>query len=200
MMRGRLLFVLPVCGCLCACGGGGGGSDAGSGTSAARPEKAAVAANHGEYTGPKYELVRSVTLKTSGARETALEGSGAAETARYAGSCKPDVFANFVIEVAPGGSFFDERTSVSMASKEAIAPGQTGEIPLSWLAVEFLDKEGPMKKYRGPGTMTVTRHDAGDAPRLVGTLKGAIDGKEGEEGKKLDAEAAFDLNVSCGTK
>ncbi len=141
-------------------------------------------------------VVRSAVLETTGAiagRFVAPVDDGTV----LRGNCPPDMWANFGIQ-------FDhpnyQWVAVTVMTKDPIATGQTGDIPLDWLDVSFLTRDIDSLFFKGRGTLEITRHDAApDHRRMTGIMIGnGLQDSQEAAGKSLDARFEFDLNFSCG--
>lgn len=161
---------------------------------------------HGPALGAKAHVVRAVTVKTSGEVSGEFSGVKGEEGTYLSGLCNPESFANFMLAL-PGGDKWDE-IWVTNYSKGRIGTAETGTFKLSWVEVnlqKYADGEFTIRKFKGPGTMTLTTHDATpDNRRMVGTMEGSgleeltLTGKN--TGKKVDLQVSFDMDFSCGIK
>lgn len=174
----------------------------GSGAALLLAATAATAAMgpYGPAMGEKARVVRSVSVETTGA--VAGKFTGGKSDAALMGTCNPNIFANFMLTLG-GGKQFDE-VWVSMQSQRKIGTGATGTFRLSWMEVTFrktsLDNF-VQREFRGPGTMTLTVHDAGGKRRMTGTMESQeLKGRDDDMGKKLGTKVSFDMDFSCGVK
>lgn len=161
---------------------------------------------YGPALGAKAYVVRSVTVKTSGDVSGEFSGTKGEKGTYLSGLCNPESFANFMLAL-PGGDQWDE-IWVTNYSKGRIGTTETGTFKLSWVEVTFqkyAEGEFTIRKFKGPGTMTLTTHDAApDNRRMVGTMEGSgleeltLTGKN--TGKKVDLQVSFDMDFSCGIK
>ncbi len=191
----RYVGISVLCVLLAACGDGGDG----------QPEKAGSdAAELGPYGPPlgvRAPVVRSVAVETNGAVTGRFAGKQGEEETGLMGLCNPNTFANFMLAM-PGGEAFDE-VWVTNQSKGAIETGQTGTFGLSYIEVTFrksLPADFIQRDFRGPGTLTLTVHDAEPGKRrMVGTMEGTgLEGRNDDAGKTLDVKVSFDMDSSCG--
>lgn len=142
------------------------------------------------------QVVRSAVLETS----DAIVGrfvAPADEGTVLRGNCPPDMWANFGIQFNhPDYQWI----AVTVMTKDPIASGQTGPIPLDWLDVSFLTRDIDSLFFKGQGTLDITRHDAvPGSRRMTGVMSGTgLKGSQDAAGKSLDARFEFDLNFSCG--
>ena len=155
---------------------------------------------YGPPFGVKADVVRSFTLKTTGAIVKEVAGKKGDGKTGLRGQCNPAKFANFAIE--RGNSGDDERTEIALVSKGPIETGATGEFKLSTIWVTFYDDVHGQRKFSGPGTLLISTHQASAGNRrLVGTIRGTkLEGLDDQTGKLIDATASFELEFSCGTK
>jgi hypothetical protein len=144
-------------------------------------------------------VVRSATLTTSGAIAGEYRGSSGDEVTGLRGTCNPEMWANFGIDLPPGDYY---RLQVTLTSKDEIPTGATGEFKLDRLDVEFTTEDMESLYFRGPGVLKLTTHDAAPGRRrMVGTMSGqGLEGREDAEGQNLDATLAFDMDFSCGVE
>lgn len=58
------------------------------------------------------------------------------------------------------------------------------------------------REFKGPGTLTLTVHDAlRGKRRMTGTIEGkGLKGRNSDAGKTLNAKVNFDMDFSCGVK
>jgi len=141
--------------------------------------------------------IRSAKLSVSGAIEGRWEAPNNDRT-YLLGNCDPEVFANFSIHFSPPGYVW---ISVTLLG-DAIQPGQTGLVPLSWVSVDFVE-EGEEKDplfFKGPGTFEITLHNASpENRRMQGIIKATgLQTYMGAEEQAIDAEFEFDMDFSCG--
>jgi len=159
---------------------------------------------YGPPLGVLAPVVRTVTVQTSGAITGTFTGHKGEELTGLRGLCNPQMWANFMLSM-PGGKDFDEVWVTNM-SKGPVATGATGDFRLDYIEVTFRrtaeDYSVTQREFRGPGTMTLTTHDAVPGHRrLVGTMTGTgLQGKDDDEGKTLDVKVSFDMDSSCGLK
>lgn len=172
---------------LVACGSSGAGDAGDQGQDAVRRTGTTIM---GAY------VVRSVTIRTKGAVEGEFRPTDS-ERASLVGTCGPTMWANFGISFQPERW---ERIDMALMTKDPIATGQTGSIPLDWVDVTFLDASYDSHQYKGPATLELTRHDAApDQRRMTGAIRvSGLAGDDAAEGTSIDAEIEFDLNFSCG--
>ena len=190
--------ILLCCAMLAGCGK----SEAPAGGSGS--EQKVEMGPYGPAFGVLAPVVRTVTVQTSGAITGTFSGRKGEEQTGLRGLCNPETWANFSLSM-PGGEQFDEVWVTNM-SKGPIPTGATGTFRLDYLEVTF-SKSGPdytvtQREFRGPGTMTLTRHDADpDHRRMIGTMTGTgLKGKGDDAGKTLDVQVSFDMDSSCGVK
>ena len=156
----------------------------------------------GPPLGVKAALVRSVTVETTGAVTGKFIGSATDPKTGLMGTCNPKTFANFMLTMAGGKG---AEIWATLWSRGPIPTGETGIFRLSRLQITFR-QESPtdfiQREFDGPGTLTLTRHDAAPgARRMVGTLEGkALQGRDADAGQALDARVSFDLSFSCGIR
>ena len=188
--------IVPLILTVVACGGGSGGG----GTSAVSGAQEAMGP-YGPPMGVTAEVVRSASIETSGAVSGTFAGKSADGTAGLMGLCNPTTFANFLIKTGdPGG----KEVWAGIMSKGEIATGATGDFRLDYLEITFRDMSGDnfsQRDFRGPGTLTITTHDAAPGARhMVGTIVGTgLKGRADEDqGKTIDATVRFDMAFSCG--
>jgi hypothetical protein len=192
MFRSKAALVVLAVLAVGACGGG-----EATQASAARsdPGSQKTVGPIGPSLGEKAPVVESAALTTTGevaivARATSADG----QTSLF-GQCDPTRFANFGIEMK---SDKYARIEVTLTSAKPIPTGATGETRLPVLDVTFTTPSYDQQVFRGPGTLTLTRHDASPgARRMVGTMSGQGLKRSGGEGT-LDATFEFDLAFSCG--
>lgn len=158
---------------------------------------------YGPALGMRAPVVRSVKVETSGEVTGAFTGTKGQEETGLMGLCNPETFANFMLAM-PGGKEYDEVWVTNM-SKHAIGTGETGEFALAYVEVTFrkMSSENFVQRdFRGPGTLTLTRHDAEPGHRrMIGTMEGAgLQGRNDDAGKTLDLKVSFDMDSSCGLK
>lgn len=157
----------------------------------------------GPSLGATARVVRSVTVETSGAVTGTFKGSLKDENTGLMGTCNPGTFANFMIKLG-GGNQFDE-VWVTIWSKGKVGSGETGMFKLSSLELTFRKTTRTdfiQREFKGPGTLTLTAHDATRGKRrMTGTIEGkGLRGRDGDEGKMLNAKVSFDMDFSCGVK
>jgi hypothetical protein len=173
---------------------------AAAGTVLAPPRFASAGPELGPYGPPfgaKADVVRSFTLETTGAVARAVSGKKGDGKTGLRGQCDPKMFANFGIE---RGNVMDDRASIYIVSKGRIGTGATGEFKLDTVSVVFYDDDNGERKFNGPGTLTITTHQAGaGSRRMAGTIRGPkLEGVDAQKGKVIDATATFELEFSCG--
>ena len=156
---------------------------------------------YGPALGVRAPVVRSVEAKTMGEVTGTFIGSNGDDVTGLMGLCNPNKFANFMLAM-PGGKDYDEVWVTNM-SKGAIGTGATGTFKLDYVEVTFrkiTSNDFIQREFRGPGTLTLTTHDAAPGHRhMVGSMEGkGLEGKDGDEGKSLDLEVSFDMDSSCG--
>jgi len=157
----------------------------------------------GPPLGATARVVRSVMVETSGAVTGTFNGSLKDENTGLMGLCNPDTFANFMIKLG-GGNQFDE-VWVTIWSNGKVGTGEIGTFRLSGLELTFRKTTRTdfiQKEFKGPGTLTLTAHDATRGKRrMTGTIEGkGLKGRDGGEGKMLNAKVNFDMDFSCGVK
>ena len=100
----------------------------------------------------------------------------------------------------PGGKDYDE-VRVTDMSKRAVGAGETGEFRLDYVEVTFRKTFGDFiqRDFRGPGTMTLTTHQAEPGRRrMVGTMEGSgLEGRGDDAGRTLELTVSFDMDSSC---
>jgi len=156
--------------------------------------------------GAKAHVVRSITVNASGDVSGEFSGTKGEEGTYLSGLCNPTSFANFMIALT-GGDQWDE-IWITNYSKGSINTAETGTFKLSWVEITFrkyADGDFTMRKFKGPGTITLTTHDADpDNRRMVGTMEGSgleeLTLKGENTGKKVDLQVSFDIDSSCGIK
>lgn len=161
---------------------------------------------YGPAMGAQAHVVSSVSVKTSGEVPGEFSGAKGDKGTYLSGLCNPESFANFKLAL-PGGEEWDE-IWVTNYSKGAVETAATGTFKLSWVSITFrkyADGKFTIREFKGPGTMTLTTHDADPKNRrMVGTMEGsgleelALTGKN--TGKKVDLQISFDMDASCGIK
>ena len=189
--RGIAVWAMLV---LAGCGGGSEAKASRSGDSA----PVAEVGPFGPPLGGLARVVRSAVLQTSGAVAGEFRGSKGDDETGLRGQCNPKMWANFGIDLPPGEF---ERLQVTLTTRDAIATGATGKLPLDQLVVEFTTKDWDRRRFRGRGVLELTTHDAAPGKRrMVGTMSGK--GLKGGEaaGRTLDATLAFDMDFSCGVQ
>ncbi|MCG6860024.1 MAG: hypothetical protein LJE70_01860 [Chromatiaceae bacterium] len=192
----RTRNVLILCALLSACGNND------SQTSEDTAGSAALGP-YGPPLGVRARVVRSVEVKTDGAVSGTFSGSREQDVTGLQGLCNPDTFANFMLAM-PGGKDYDEVWVTNM-SKRAIGTGETGEFPLDYIEVTFRRTSGEFiqREFRGPGTLTLTTHDADPAHRrMIGTMAATgLRGRDDSDADKtLDVSMSFDMDSSCGVQ
>ncbi|HEX9181316.1 MAG TPA: hypothetical protein VF859_13025 [Burkholderiales bacterium] len=152
----------------------------------------------GPPMGVKAEVVRSFSMKTTGAVAADIQGKKGDDQTGLRGQCNPSMFANFSFE--KGSSY--EGAEIAIVSKDPIKTGMTGEIKLDKIYVRFFDLKNDERRFGGPGKMTLTVHDAAKGKRrMTGTITGTkLEGLEKLGGKFVDVTASFDADFSCGVK
>ena len=152
----------------------------------------------GPSLGAKALVVRTFTMKTTGAVAAEVKGNKDDEQTGLIGQCNPAMFANFGI--LHGTSY--EQEEISIVSKDPIKTGMTGEIRLDKIWVRFSDLKTDERKFGGKGTLKLTVHDAtAGKRRMTGTIVGTkLEGLETLGGKFIDVNASFDMDFSCGIK
>jgi len=156
---------------------------------------------YGPALGVRAPVVRSVEAKTTGEVTGTFAGAKGDDVTGLLGLCNPKNFANFMLTM-PGGKDYDEVWVTNM-SKGAIGTGATGTFKLDYVEITFrkmTSNDFIQREFRGPGTLTLTTHDAAPEHRhMVGTMEGkGLKGRDDEEGKTLDLEVSFDMDSSCG--
>lgn len=196
-MRLELRIVMLLCFVSFACGGAG--SNGGSSESSSDAESQEQLGPYGPPMGVNADVVRSVTLKLSGDMNAEFTGKKGDGSTGVMGLCNPETFANFSLQL-PGAGY--ERVDAAIMSKGEIGTGETGEFRLDYLWVTLFDENMNSYDFKGPGTMTITRHDASPGNRrMVGTIQAkGLAGSNDAEGKTVDAEVQFDMDYSCGVK
>ena len=162
----RTVNILLVCLFLAACG-----NDGGKSTEAT--SDAVELGPYGPPMGSRAHVVRMVKVETSGAVNGTFSGSKADGETGLEGLCNPNTFANFLLAM-PGGKAYDQVWVTNM-SKRAIGTGETGEFKLDYIEVTFRKTTGDFvqREFRGPGTMTLTTHNAEPGNRrMIGTMEG----------------------------
>jgi hypothetical protein len=154
---------------------------------------------YGPPLGVKADVVRSFTLKTSGAVTKEVNGRKGDGQTGLRGQCDPKTFANFGVEK---GSLLGEQAEVAIVTRDPIATGATGEFRLDKVYVRFFDDANGERRFGGPGKLTLTVHEAAAGRRrLSGAITGAkLEGFDTQRGKRLDVTATFDLDFSCGVR
>ena len=153
----------------------------------------------GPSIGVKADVVRTFTMKVSGAVTAEVNGKKGDEKTGLVGQCKPTMFANFGIL---HGSSYDEQAEISIVSKGPIKTGMTGDIKLRKIWVRFFDLKNMERKFDGKGLLKLTVHDAtAGKRRMTGTIVGKkLEGLGKLEGKFIDVTSSFDMDFSCGVK
>jgi len=153
---------------------------------------------YGPAFGAKADVVRSFTLTTTGAIAREITGKKGDGKTGLRGQCNPTMFANFGIERGD----FDQRADIYLITKGKIATGATGEFKLDTIWVSFYDDANGERKFGGPGTLTLTIHEASPgARRMKGTITGPkLEGLDTQKGKFIAVTASFDMDFSCGVK
>ena len=153
----------------------------------------------GPPLGVKADVVRTFTMKTSGAVAKNVKGSKGDGETGLRGQCNPKMFANFSIEK---GSMFGEQAEIAIVTVDPISTGATGNFKLSKIWVRFFDDANMERKFGGPGLLKLTVHQAAAGKRrMTGTISGSkLEGLGKQDGKKLDVTASFDMDFSCGVK
>ena len=101
----------------------------------------------------------------------------------------------------------EDYRNVAFDTQAVIAPGQTGTFPLEEIRWDHGTKAVTPRgggtevrvpnRFAGPGTLTLTTHEATTRNRrLSGTARG--EGIKSREGALVDLVVEFDLNLSCG--
>lgn len=152
----------------------------------------------GPPIGVKAPVVRTYTMKTTGAVAVEVKGERGDEKTGLIGQCNPTMFANFGI--LHGSSY--EQAEIAVVSKDPIKTGMTGDIKLDKIWVRFFDLENDERKFGGKGTLKLTVHDAtAGKRRMTGTIVGTkLEGLDTLGGKFIDVTASFDMDFSCGLK
>ena len=154
----------------------------------------------GPPMGVRAHVVRSVQVQTRGEITGTFSGTRDQEQTGLQGLCNPATFANFMLAM-PGGGDYDEVWVTNM-SKHAVGTGETGEFPLDYIEVTFRTTSGDFvqRDFRGPGTLTLTTHDAEPGHRrMIGSMAGTgLQGRDDDAGKTLDVTVNFDMDSSCG--
>ncbi len=203
MLRKVHLLTVVLLGTAISCGGdkssGNGEAATASGTgSATASETESQLGPFGPPMGVKADVVRSLALSIHGGGvEGEFTGKKGDGTTGVRGLCNPDTFANFSFELPVDGYDWVE---AAIMSKKAVGTGATGEFRLDFVWVTFLEEDMTSHDFKGPGTMTITRHDAASgARRMIGTIVGkGLKGRDAEEGKTADVTISFDMDYSCG--
>jgi hypothetical protein len=161
----------------------------------------AMAADVGPFGPPlgvKAEVVRTFTMKVSGAMTTEVKGKKGDEKTGLVGQCKPTMFANFGI--LHGGLY--DQAEITIMSKDPIKTGMTGDIKLEKVWVRFYDLKNEERTFGGKGMLKLAVHDAAAGKRrMTGTIVGTKLGGQGKlKGKSIDVTASFDMDFSCGVK
>ncbi|MBW1955265.1 MAG: hypothetical protein JRI76_02820 [Deltaproteobacteria bacterium] len=143
-------------------------------------------------------VVRSAVLTVAGAIDARMEAPGD-ESTRLRGNCPPNMWANFGIQFSHPDYLW---VAVTIMTKDAVQPGQTGPVRLDWVDVSFFSKDMKSLFFKGPGTFDISTHHASpENRRMIGVIKASgLKGRDDSEGETLDAEFAFDMNFSCGVK
>lgn len=159
---------------------------------------------YGPEFGAKAHVVRSVTVKTSGDESGEFSGGNGEKGTYLSGLCDPKTMANFMIALT-GGEKWDE-IWITNYSKGPIATGKNGTFKLSWLEASFrkyAKGQFTIRKFKGPGTITLTTHDSdSENRRMIGVMEGlgleeiTLTGKR--TGKRVDLQVSFDMDFSCG--
>lgn len=155
----------------------------------------------GPPLGVKAMVVRTFSMKTTGAIAKEVKGSkGDGETA-LVGQCNPSMFANFGILRENS----DERAQITIVSTDPIKTGMTGDIYLDKVYVEFFNMKDMTdlgREFGGKGLMKLTVHDASPGKRrMTGTIIGKkLEGHGDLNGKFIGVTASFDMDFSCGVK
>lgn len=160
---------------------------------------------YGPELGAQAHVVRSVAVNTSGDVSGEFSGTKGEKGTYLSGLCDPTSFANFMIALT-GGEEWGEIWITNYGAHVGLA--ETGTFKLSWVEVQFrkyAEGKFTIRKFKGPGTMTLTTHDANpDKRRMVGTMEGSgleeltLQGKK--TGEKVDLQVSFDMDSSCGIK
>jgi hypothetical protein len=153
----------------------------------------------GPSLGVKADVVRTFTMKVSGAVTAEVKGKkGDEKETRLVGQCNPTMFANFGILQGD----FDEQAEIAIMSRDPIKTGQTGDIKLEMIWVRFFDLKNEQRRFGGEGMLKLTVHDASPGKRrMTGTIVGTkLEGEDELSGKFIDVTASFDMDFSCGVK
>jgi hypothetical protein len=152
----------------------------------------------GPPLGAKALVVRTFSMKISGAVAAEVKGEKSDERTGLIGQCKPTTFANFGI--LHGTSY--EQAEISVVSKDPIKTGVTGDIKLDKIWVRLFDLNNDERKFGGKGILKLTVHDAvAGKRRMTGTIVGTkLEGLDKLGGKLIDVTASFDMDFSCGVK
>jgi len=152
----------------------------------------------GPSLGAKAQVVRTFTMKTTGAVAVEVKGEKGDEKTGLIGQCNPTMFANFGIL---HGSLYEE-AEIAIISKDPIKTGMTGEVKLDKIYVRFSDLKNDERRFGGKGMLKLTVHEAAAGKRrMTGTIVGTkLEGLEKLEGKFIDVTASFDMDFSCGVK
>lgn len=157
----------------------------------------------GPSLGAKADVVRSFTMKVSGAMTAEVKGRKGDELTGLLGQCNPTMFANFGIE---HGTTY-KVAEISIVSSDPIKTGMTGEIKLDKIWVRFSEfdagkQDFSERRFGGKGKMTLKVHDASPGKRrMTGTITGSkLKGLEKQQGKVIDVTSDFDMDFSCGVK
>jgi hypothetical protein len=172
---------------------------AAAGLSAATARAAETLGPYGPPFGAKADVVRSFTLKTTGYLPREVSGKKGDGKTGLRGQCNPKMFANFGIE---RGNVMEDRADIYVVTKGRIDTGATGEFKLDTIWVSFYDDAHGERKFGGPGTLTISTHQASPGSRrMVGTIRGErLEGFDSLQGKFIGAVATFDLDFSCGVR
>jgi hypothetical protein len=178
---------------------------AGAGLLALASPSAALAEDvppFGPPLGVKAQVVRAFSMKITGAVKKDVTGKKGDGKTGLIGQCNPASWANFGVQV--GTAMGTEQAGIAVITRDKIATGATGTFPLDKVYVDWFSMEGgtiSAPRYGGPGVLTITTHDGSAGHRrMIGAIKGTgLAGLDGDaKGKKIDVEASFDMDFSCG--
>jgi hypothetical protein len=157
----------------------------------------------GPALGQKADVVRSFRLRATGAVTKEVTGKKGDGKTGLVGQCNPASWANFGIQV--GTSMGTEQASIAVVTQDKVGTGATGEFKLDKIYVDFLSIQGASiqsLRFAGRGVLTLATHDGSPGKRrMIGSIRGAnLEGLDDAAGKRIDVEAAFDMDFSCGVK
>ena len=148
----------------------------------------------------KAMVVRTFTMKTSGAIKTEVKGEKGDEKTALMGLCNPATWANFGI-VTEGNPKIYEQMGIYITTENPIKTGMTGDINLDKILVRFFDMTNDERRFSGRGMLKLTAHNATPGKRrMTGTIVGTkLEGVEDKLGGKfISVTANFDMDFSCG--